>query len=106
MRRTQLFADPHGIFLHNAILNSCWRFGEKIAIVDTSCSPARRISYAEYGNLIEKLAHGLLHSGLKPGELIAVYLPNSCEFCATYHAATLVGAIPTLLNPSYREREV
>jgi len=106
MRRTQLLADPRGIFLHDAILNSCRRFGEKIAIVDTSCSPARRISYAEYGALIEKLAHGLLHAGLKTGELLAIYLPNSWEFCATYHAATLVGAIPTLLNPSCREREV
>src|SRR5438270_2075719 len=106
MRRTQLLADPHGIFLHDAILNSCQRFGEKIAIVDTSCSPARRISYGEYGALIEKLAHGLLHAGLKTGELLAIYLPNSWEFCATYHAATLVGAIPTLLNPSCREREV
>jgi acyl-CoA synthetase (AMP-forming)/AMP-acid ligase II len=33
-------------------------------------------------------------------------LPNSWEFAASYHAATLAGAIPTPLNPSYREREV
>ncbi len=31
---------------------------------------------------------------------------NSWEFCATFHAAQLAGAIPTLLNPTYREREV
>ena len=28
------------------------------------------------------------------------------EFAITYHAATLAGGIPTLLNPVYREREV
>src|SRR6185437_2674433 len=39
-------------------------------------------------------------------EVLAIYLPNCWEFCAAYHAATLAGAIPTLLNPSYREREV
>jgi long-chain acyl-CoA synthetase len=33
-------------------------------------------------------------------------MANSWEFCAAYHAATLAGAIPTLLNPTYREREV
>src|SRR6202041_2142581 len=42
----------------------------------------------------------------KPGEVVSILLPNSGEFGATYHAATLAGAIPTLLNPTYREREV
>jgi len=40
------------------------------------------------------------------GEVVAIFLPNSWEFAATYHAATLAGGIPTLLNPTYREREV
>src|SRR5205823_14809164 len=31
---------------------------------------------------------------------------NCWEFPVAYHAATLAGAIPTLLNPSYAEREV
>jgi long-chain acyl-CoA synthetase len=45
-------------------------------------------------------------AGVRRGEVLAIYLPNCWEFCAAYHAATLAGAIPTLLNPSCREREV
>src|SRR5581483_6283661 len=45
-------------------------------------------------------------AGLTPGEVVAIYLPNCWEFCAVYHATTLAGGIPTLLNPTYREREV
>jgi acyl-CoA synthetase (AMP-forming)/AMP-acid ligase II len=104
MLRTHLYADPHSKFLHNVILDSCRRFGPKTAIVDTSCN--RRLSYAEYGELVETLARGFIASRLKPGEVVAIYLPNSWEFCAAYHAATMAGGIPTLLNPSYREREV
>src|SRR5438309_1080384 len=106
MRRTRLYADPQGIFLHRAILDSCRKFGKKIALVDTSCEPRRRFTYAEYGELVERLARGLVGAGLKPGEILAIDLPNSWEFAAAYHAATLAGTIPTLLNPSYREREV
>ena len=62
--------------------------------------------YSEYAELVEQLARGLVSAGLIPGEVIAIYLPNCWEFCAVYHAATLAGAVPTLLNPSYREREV
>lgn len=104
MLRTQLYADPRNRFLHDVILESCRRFPNKTAIVDTSCS--RRLTYGEYGELVANLARGFVAAGLRPGEVLGIYLPNCWEFCAAYHAATLAGAIPTLLNPTYREREV
>src|SRR5690349_13105340 len=104
MLRTCFYADPAGHFVHDVILQSCRRFANKTVIIDSSCN--RRIAYAEYGERIESLARGFVSAGLKPGEVIAIYLANSWEFAAAYHAATLAGGIPTLLNPSYREREV
>ena len=104
MLRTGLYADPEGRFVHDVILESCSRVPHKTAIIDSSCD--RRITYAEYGELVENVALGLVAAGVKPGEVLAIFLPNCWEFCAVYHAATMAGAIPTLLNPSYREREV
>jgi long-chain acyl-CoA synthetase len=104
MLRTDLYSDPHDLFLHDLILSSCRHHAEKIALVDTS--NGRRLSYSEYGEIVESLARGLTAAGVKPGEVVAIFLPNCWEFCAAYHAATLAGAIPTLLNPAYREREV
>jgi acyl-CoA synthetase (AMP-forming)/AMP-acid ligase II len=104
--RTQLYADPAGVYVHDAVLSACRKFGGKTAVVDTSCAPARRISYTEYGSLVEALAQGLVAAGVKPGERVAIFLPNCWEFAAAYHAATLAGATPSPLNPSYKEREV
>jgi long-chain acyl-CoA synthetase len=104
MLRTALYADPTGRFLHDLILTSCRKYPQKTAIVDGS--NGRRISYAEYGEIITSLAYGLVEAGLRPGEVVAIFLPNCWEFCAAYHAATLAGGIPTLMNPTYREREV
>ena len=104
MLRTQLLADPDGLFLHDLVLASCRKHSEKIAIVDSSCG--RRLTYAEYGEFVVALARGLVAAGLRPGEVLAIFLSNSWEFCAAYHATTLAAGIPTLLNPSYREREV
>src|SRR5580704_17970803 len=104
MLRTQLYADPANLFLHDIILNSCREHPSKLALLDTSAP--RRLTYAEYGDTVETLARGLVAAGLNPGEPVAIFLPNSWEFAATYHAATLAGGIPTLLNPTYREREV
>lgn len=104
MLRTQLHADPHNLFLHELVLASCHRNPQKTAIVDTSCG--RRLKFAEYGEIVESLARGLIAAGIRPGEVVAIFLPNSWEFCTTFHAVQLAGAIPTLLNPTYREREV
>ena len=104
--RTGLFDDPEGRFIHDVILDSCKKHGEKLAIVDTSCTPPQRISYAEYGDLVERTARGLLAAGVRPGDMIGIYLPNCWEFGVAFHAATLAGAVPTTMNPTYRDREV
>ncbi len=104
MLRTELHADPRNLFLHDLILDSCRRNASKTALVDASCG--RRITYAEYGEMVESIARSLIAVGLKPGDVVAIFLANSWEFCTAFHAAQLAGAIPTLLNPTYREREV
>ncbi len=104
--RTSLFDDPTGKFVHDVVLASCARHGAKIAIIDTSCSPVRRLTYSAYGALTESVARGLVAAGIQPGDRIGIYLPNCWEFGIAFHAATLAGAIPTTLNPTYRQREV
>ncbi len=104
MLRTQLYADPHNLFLHDLVLESCRRFPNKVAVVDASCG--RRLTYAEYGEAVEAIAGGMIAAGVRPRDVVAIFLPNSWEFCVAFHAAQLIGATPTLLNPTYREREV
>lgn len=51
MLRTELYADPKGRFVHDVVLQSCQKFGDKTALVDTSCG--RRFTFEEYGNRVE-----------------------------------------------------
>jgi long-chain acyl-CoA synthetase len=104
MLRTKLYADPNNLFLHDVILESCRRNANKTALVDVSSG--RRLTYGEYGELVESVARGLVAAGLRPGEVVAIFLPNSWEFCTAFHAIQLAGGLPTPLNPTYREREV
>ena len=98
MLRTKLYANPDNLFLHDVILDSCRKFPQKLALVDASIN--RRFTYAEYGETVECLARGLVAAGLQPGGVVAIFLSNSWEFAVTYHAATLAGGVPTLLNPT------
>ncbi len=104
MLRTRLYSNPDNLFLHDLILDSCKKNAGKTALIDASCG--RRMTYAEYGEMVESVARGLIRTGVKPGDIVAIFLANSWEFCVAFHAVELAGAIPTLLNPTYREREV
>jgi acyl-CoA synthetase (AMP-forming)/AMP-acid ligase II len=104
--RTRLFADPEGKFVHDAVLESCRRNASKLAIVDASSVPPRRITYAAYGEMVEMAAQGMVAADIQPDEKVAIFLPNCWEFGVAFHAAMLAGAVPTTLNPTYREREV
>ena len=104
--RTELFADPEGKFVHDVVLDSCRQHPDKIAIVDLSCTPERRITYGAYAELVECVARGMVAAGIRPGETVGIFLPNCWEFGVAFHAATLAGAIPTTMNPTYREREL
>src|SRR5260370_1522506 len=104
MLRTQLYADPAGRFVHELVLQSCRQNNGKTALIDTSCD--RRFTFAEYGSLVESLSRGLISAGLAPGEVVAIFLPNSWEFAITSHAATLPGGIPTLLTPPYPDPQI
>jgi non-ribosomal peptide synthetase component E (peptide arylation enzyme) len=59
------------------------------AIVDAD----GEISYAQFDVLVRKLAAGLTALGVRPGEVVAVQLPNSRLSCALDFAVAAVGAI-------------
>jgi acyl-CoA synthetase (AMP-forming)/AMP-acid ligase II len=104
--RTHLYADPEGKFVHDVVLDACRRYSDKVAIIDTSCTPYRRVTYAEYGDMVERTAKALVAAGVRPGDMVGIFLPNCWEFGVAFHAATLAGAAPTTMNPTYRDREV
>lgn len=92
--------------MHQVVLDGCRIAGKQDVLIDCSTSPRRRITGEEYAGLLEQAARGFVAAGIRPGDVIAVFLPNSWEYAVAYHAATLAGAIATPMNPSYRSREI
>jgi len=58
------------------------------------------LTYAELGGLVDSLARALSDFGLRPGDRIAMSLPNGLEVIASFLAASTVGTAAPL-NPAY-----
>ena len=62
-------------------------------------------TYAGFQNEVERVANGLLRIGVKKGDRIAFFLPNSAEFLFAVFAVTRIGAVFVPLNPQYIAEE-
>ncbi len=70
------------------------------------CHQGVRWTYAEFNRRIDALAAGLLALGIRPGERVGVWGPNSSEWVLTQMATAKIGAILVNINPAYRLYEL
>ena len=63
-------------------------------------------SYANLGEQISRVANGLLRLGVKPGDRVALVLPNCPQHVVAFYAVLRLGAIVVEHNPLYTEREL
>jgi cyclohexanecarboxylate-CoA ligase len=65
-----------------------------------------RLTYADLGERVAKIAVGLVALGVGPGDVVAFQLPNWWEFTALFFACNRVGAAANPLMPIFRRREL
>jgi len=66
----------------------------------------REFTFKEMDNLTRRFARGLLKLGVKKGDVISLWLPNSPHFSICYFAALGLGATLTAISPLFVGREM
>jgi fatty-acyl-CoA synthase len=80
------------------------RFGDRDALV--SCHQDLRLTYAELGAAVDRLATGLLAMGIAKGDRVGIWAPNCAEWVLVQYATAKVGAVLVNVNPAYRTHEL
>lgn len=65
-----------------------------------------RLTYAALWNQILRFANALSQLGVKPGDKVAIMLPNCPQAIIAYYATLWIGGIVVMTNPLYVEREM
>ncbi|MFN4074169.1 MAG: long-chain-fatty-acid--CoA ligase [Thermus sp.] len=66
----------------------------------------RSLSYQSLWQQVEAFAKGLQESGLKPGDRVAIMLPNTPQFVIAFYGTLLAGGVAVNTNPMYTPREL
>lgn len=65
-----------------------------------------RISYQEMDQITDRLAAGLASLGVKKGDRVGIFMPNSPQFVMAFFGALKIGAVVVATNPLYSAREI
>lgn len=66
----------------------------------------RNITYTELETLVDTCVHWLKDLGVKPGDRVALHLPNVPQFVISYLAILKYGAIAVPINPTYTGQDL
>lgn len=79
-----------------------WPEQEAVVYVDRDF----RLTYREFGELVDDLAMGLMALGIKKGEKVAVWATNVPYWVALQFATAKIGAVMLTVNTAYRSTEL
>ncbi len=64
-----------------------------------------RWTFGEFSKEVDRVAAGLRALGLKPGDRVGIWSPNSPEWLLVQFATARIGLILVTINPAYKSRE-
>lgn len=75
---------------------------------DTPCTifKGSKISYREMHEITDHLAAGLADLGVKKGDRVGIFMPNTPQFVMAYFAVIKLGGVVIATNPLYSPREI
>src|SRR3954471_19151929 len=91
--------SPGGAGMHEYTMGAlleraCRSYGPRVAVVDGD----RRITYSELISTVRKTGRALLATGLRPGDRVALLMPDRPELLYAYYGALWAGLAAVPLN--------
>jgi long-chain acyl-CoA synthetase len=93
---------PRPWLLFKALEANAQRFPRRVALEFLG----RSLTYRELWREVEAFAKGLQEAGLRPGDRVAIMLPNSPQFVIAFYGTLLAGGVGVNVNPLYTPREL
>lgn len=85
-----------------ALVRTARDFPDKDALIFLDA----KIRYRQLNDMVNRFANALIDLGVKPGDRVAMLLPNMPQIAIATYAAWRIGAVVVMNNPLYTDREL
>ncbi len=87
--------------IHKILEETANRFPERLAFLYP-----KKLSFKQFQEQVDQFATALKNLGIKKGDRVALYSPNSIEWEIAFYGLEKAGAILVPMNPQFKETEV
>ncbi|XP_077225828.1 putative CoA ligase CCL7 isoform X1 [Tasmannia lanceolata] len=95
--------DPNTSMVSFLFRNSS-SYSNRLALADSDSGES--LTFHQFKSMVQKVAHGLLQLGVKQGDVVLIFAPNSIQFPLCFCGIIALGAIATTVNPLYTINEL
>ncbi|WP_371483496.1 AMP-binding protein [Kitasatospora sp. NBC_00315] len=88
--------EPVDLPVHSAVLGTAGEHPDAIALIDGITGES--VSYGRLAASVGRAAAGLAEAGVRPGDVLALYSPNTIAYPVAYYGATAAGATVTTVS--------
>lgn len=82
--------------IHQAVLGEAARYGDRPALIDGVTGES--VSYARLAAAVGRVAAGLAGAGVRQGDVVALFSPNTIVYPMAFYGATRAGATVTTVS--------
>jgi long-chain acyl-CoA synthetase len=94
--------DYEDISMPDILARTTEMFPDRVALIFMG----KKITYRELDRLVDQFANVLIEIGVKPGDRVAILLPNIPHIVIAYYGVWRAGAVNVPNNPLYTDREL
>jgi long-chain acyl-CoA synthetase len=94
--------DVPPVPLHHLLEASARSYGSR----PCATFKGRVVTYSEMDEMTDRLAAGLAALGVKKGDPVGIFMPNSAQFVMAFYAILKAGGVVVATNPLYTAREI
>ncbi len=92
--------------VHHFIEENARRFPSHTAVLLVGKQFSARFSYRRIDALANRFANALIWLGVRPGDRVAIQLPNFPQFVVGFYGALKAGAVVVPVNPLYKMHDL
>ena len=92
------------VSITEGVLAHAARLADKPALVDAASG--RTLTYGALREQVQHFATNLASCGFRPGDVVAILMPNLPEYAVVFHGVVLAGGVCTTVNPGYTAGEI
>jgi len=92
--------------VHHFLEENARRFPRHAAVLLAAMQFSSILTYREVDALANRFANALIWLGIKPGDRVAIQLPNFPQFVVGFYGALKAGAVVVPVNPLYKVHDL